>query len=76
MAGDEDDLTTLMDYADEALRLGAEIPSHEIIVVGSGEGLQFAATRRSPDGPGPYLYMGSAAGVRRVLGGKPGDSAG
>lgn len=73
MAGDDDDLGTLMDCADVALELAGEFPSYEVTVVGSASGLQFAATRRHHGSPGPYFYMGSAAGVRRALGGKPGN---
>lgn len=68
MAGETDDTGTLMSLHDEALILGEQFPTHEITVAGTGSGLRLMA-KRKPDATGPFMLVGSASELKRVLGG-------
>lgn len=66
-------LGALMSFNDEAVRLRADFPAHQISTVTHGaRGLRYVVERKHPGAGGPLVFVtDSADEVRQVLGGAP-----
>lgn len=66
MTGEEETTGTLMDLGDDAEELREEIPTHDIRIVSTRDGLRLSAERK-PGAEGPHSVIGTAGQLREAL---------